>query len=134
MDDVLLKSIDELGYAAKEIIRKHIESYYGEYTPKKYRRVKEFLNSIVKTDISKVGNKFVCTIFIDYENMHYKHMGLYNGTWQIVQWANEGIHGNVDINGKHFWDNAMVEIKNEEIIKNFVRWLEHYSGTKAERR
>lgn len=129
----LARSVDAAGKLTERVINHYLTNYYNEWFPSFYDRMEYFLYSCVRSEVEIKNNKCYCTIFIDYKNIHYKHIGLYKGVWQIVQWANEGIHGNIDVGGEHFFDKS-IEESERFIIINFSKWLEKATGCKAQKR
>lgn len=124
-----------MGYHANAIITDFIQKYYDEYDPNWYRRTYQFLDSCVNTSAIKNGKKYYVDIYIDYGNLHYK----IKNTKQVIEWANEGLHGGLDVveNPVYFWDEAMYELKEETkgvFVRDFVKFLEQRTGNKARMR
>lgn len=117
------------GELIQGIIREFIQIYYNEYEPEQYDRTEQFLNSCTVSKIYKKGDNYCIDIYINFNNMYYK----LSNPWQVVNWANRGLHGGYDnvqlgvsTPFSHFWDDAMSAIFNgapTELIA-FVKWLE----------
>ncbi len=122
-----------------DCIHESINEYYKEYTPDFYQRTYKFLNSLVKTDIVRVGNSITCEVRIDEDYLNYEYPG--NGSYlfnvpatglDVVQWANRedymnGNHGATVDAGREqgFWDEAMQTLGGETgiiaILKNNLK-------------
>lgn len=109
-----MKATQQMVYDA---IQESITEYYKEYTPEVYERTYKFLNSLIKTDIIRVGNTISCEVKIDERFLEYEYPngGGINATGlDVVQWANRevpgyGNHGGTVDTGRDdgFWDVAM---------------------------
>lgn len=95
-----------------ETIQEHIDAYYDEYDPQRYRRTFKFqTESLIKTNIIKDGNKMSCTVEIDPDYLHYTYPGGYATGAGITKLANQHSHGGVyDDDFGCFWDDAMEEL------------------------
>ena len=49
---------DKIADKIKITIEEFIKYYYKEYTPEFYSRVWNFLNSVVRTDVKRIGNSW----------------------------------------------------------------------------
>ena len=119
----MLKMVDVMATKVYETLNYFLQEYYDSYDPVSYRRQKDFLYSAVKVEPKIVRNKAVASVYIDYESMdnYYNATGL-----QVVQWANQGLHGGLDVgdNTPHVWDDTMDEtIKNGELLKSAIQYL-----------
>ena len=119
----MLKMVDVMATKVYETLNYFLQEYYDSYDPVSYRRQKDFLYSAVKVEPKIVRNKAVASVYIDYESMdnYYNATGL-----QVVQWANQGLHGGLDVgdNTPHVWDDTMDEtIKNGELLKLAIQYL-----------
>lgn len=95
-----------------ETIQNHINRYYAEYDPKRYKRTFKFqTESLIKTKISKNKSAFYCTVEIDQNYLHYTYPGQYATGLDVVMEANRHSHGGIygDDFGC-FWDDAMEEL------------------------
>ena len=95
-----------------ETIQEHIDAYYDEYDPRRYRRSFIFqTESLIKTKVTKDGNRLSCTVEIDPNYLHYTYPGGYMTGLGVINLANQRSHGGVydDDFGK-FWDDAIEEL------------------------
>lgn len=60
--------IQEQVYA---IINRFVKEYYAEYTPEVYERTYQLYRSLVKSEIKKVGNGYVCEVYFDATQLDY---------------------------------------------------------------
>lgn len=113
------KAEDALNHAAnrvKQIIDEHIQTYYNNYTPKRYKRTYQFLNSCVKTDVEWHGNTAQVVVYIDFSKMKHdpsvSKLAYKTATGlDVVNWANQGLHGGLNVGDDHkFWDESIDEI------------------------
>lgn len=119
----MLKMVDVMATKVYETLNYFLQEYYDSYDPVSYRRQKDFLYSAVKVEPKIIRNKAVASVYIDYESMdnYYNATGL-----QVVQWANQGLHGGLDVgnNTPHVWDDTMDEtVKNGELLKAAIQYL-----------
>lgn len=93
-------------------IQEHINLYYLEYSPKRYKRTFKFqTESLIKTRIQKEGNRFYCCVEIDPEYLHYIYPSGYTSGLGVVTEANQHSHGGVyDESFGCFWNDAMQEL------------------------
>ena len=100
----------------------YLQDYYTGWTPSSYRRTKDFLYSVVKTEARMQGNRCVAYVYIDYDAMD----NYVNATgFQVATWANEGLHGGLSVSHKpHVWDNTIKQtIDNGALIKDAMGYL-----------
>lgn len=119
----MLKMVDVMATKVYETLNYFLQEYYNSYNPKSYRRQFDFLRSAVKVEPKIVRNKAVASVYIDYESMdnYYNATGL-----QVVQWANQGLHGGLDVgnNTPRVWDDTMEEtVKNGELLRAAIQYL-----------
>lgn len=119
----MLKMVDVMATKVYETLNYFLQEYYNSYDPVSYRRQKDFLYSAVKVEPKIVRNKAIASVYIDYESMdnYYNATGL-----QVVQWANQGLHGGLDVgdNTPHVWDDTMDEtVKNGELLRAAIQYL-----------
>ena len=107
------------------VIEKCLVQYYGEFTPEEYIRTKKLYNSLVKTDVKKVGNSFVAEVYfdasrLDYEQgvmplQHTPEHGRYGwATWgatEVLDTAMNGSHGGY-VSGVPIWGKSMAVLGN----------------------
>lgn len=136
LNKVLEKSMSKLNINAYVTVSKHIGLYYQEWQPKKYLRTYQFLNSTKKIDVTKMGDTYFSQVYVDYENIMYTYfsgeeMEFQDNGLMAIEAANEGNHG-YEVSGKsterHFWDDALNEVYDVYITKDFVELLERQTG------
>ena len=114
-----LKSTQQIVY---DCIQESIIEYYHEKvfsggtssTPKVYDRTWKLLNSLVKTNIVKVGNTIQCEVKIDDSYLTYQYPGTegWDGVsatgLDVLTWNEEnGSHGGTVDGDWKIWDEAM---------------------------
>lgn len=123
-------------------IQESIDEYYREKVfnggvsciPKVYERTWELLNSLVKTDVVKVGNTLQCTVGISDEYLNYKYPG---SNWEnnipatgrdVLEWNNsDGSHGYTVSGDWKIWEQAMQSLSGESgILSIFESNLKKY--------
>lgn len=126
MDKVLVNAMQTMTEACYNIVHEFLELYYDEYDPEHYRRINQFLESCVTTNVYRFNGNYYADIFIDYENLHYK----LREPKLVVEWANEGLHGGYDVTAihHHFWDEAWDKLNRRILVQNFIRYFEKYTG------
>lgn len=137
LEDIATKMLADVREKVYTAIHESIETYYAEYTPSEYKRTHKFLNSLVKTNITRKGNELYCEVKIDEEYLRYSYPKnerfrayLYpqgegrNATgYDVVSWANwkfpndtapGGNHGYIVNEGRRegFWDIAINDLGN----------------------
>lgn len=106
-----------------ECIQESINDYYRERVfddgksdiPEVYQRTYRLLNSLIKTNIIKVGTGYQCEVKIDEDYLNYQYPG--NPNWKgnipatgrdILEWNNEdGSHGKTVEGNWKIWEQAM---------------------------
>lgn len=131
MNTVLARALQDEGVLCDYIISEFIKKWYNEYEPSWYRRTYQFLHSCTHSNVYKEGNKLRIDIFIDYENMHYK-AGV-SSLW-VVEQASIGWHGGYIDTDTHFWADSIDFIERHILIKNFIEYLQKYTGAKITKR
>lgn len=119
----MTKMVDGMATKVYETLNYFLQEYYSSYSPKSYRRQYDFLRSAVKVEPKIVRGKVVASVYIDYESMdnYYDASG-----YQVVSWANEGLHGGLDVgnNTPKVWDDTMEEtVNNGELLKSAIAYL-----------
>lgn len=133
------KTLTEGAEYIQMLITSFISQYYWEYYPKRYDRTGQFLESCVRSEIYFEGKSAFIDIYIDYQDLHYKIKNPY----QVVKWANQGLHGGYDPNVDHpeifvrythFWDDAMevLDEGRDQILEDFVEWIKDSVGCDVE--
>lgn len=119
----LKRMVDRLSQRVYETLNFFLQEYYNSYDPTSYQRQYDFLHSAVKVNSKIRGNKVEAYVYIDYNamNNYRKVSGL-----QVVTWANEGLHGGLDVgnNTPYVWDATMDEtVENGELLKAAIEYL-----------
>jgi len=106
-----------------ETLNFFLQQYYDSYTPSSYKRQYDFLRSAVKVKAKIVRNKVVAYVYIDTDSMNnYRKV---SGE-QIAIWANQGLHGGLDVgnNTPHVWDYTLNEtIENGKLLAEAMEYL-----------
>ena len=115
--------VDALAKRVYETLNFFLQEYYNSYDPTSYRRQYDFLHSAIKADSRVKGNKVEAYVYIDYNamNNYRKVSGL-----QVVTWANEGLHGGLDVgnNTPHVWDATIDEtVNNGKLLRLAIEYL-----------
>lgn len=122
MQPILLKMVDEMAERVYETLNFFLNDYYTGWTPSSYRRTEDFLRSAVKVDAKPYGNGVRASVYIDYESMD----SYVNTTgYQVVEWANTGLHGGLAVNHKpRVWDETIENtINNGSLLNLAVAYL-----------
>lgn len=125
-----------------DCIQESIDEYYREKAfkdgtsciPKVYERTWELLNSLIKTDVIKVGNTLQCTVGISDEYLNYKYPGSNLGNnisatgRDVLEWNNSnGSHGYTVSGDWKIWEQAMQSLSGEHgILSIFESNLKKY--------
>lgn len=117
----------------------NIGEYYREWKPKKYVRTYQFLNSLDKIDVTKMGNAYFSQVKINYEDMHYIYdygdeITFEENGWDVIVAANRGEHGveTVKYTSDHcFWDDALDTVYYTYIKEDFEKWISNDTGCKC---
>ena len=110
---------DKIADKIKITIEEFIKYYYKEYTPEFYSRVWNFLNSVVRTDVKRIGNSCCAEIYIDTSITYYNGWTM-EGT---AKQANQGFHGYyhpVKVGDMRFWCDALKEIHSKQFLDQFT--------------
>ena len=123
LQPVMKGMVDKMAERVEQTLNYFLQEYYDSYDPVYYRRLYDFLHSVVRTEAKVVGNKVVASVYIDTNSMN----NYYDATGeQIARWANQGTHGGTirGNNTPHVWDDTMREtIENGELLKLAVEYL-----------
>ena len=117
LDVVSTKMCDEL--------TKSIDSeFYQQYSPRRYKRTKQFLNSAFKTNVTFSGNEMSVEIGVDYDKLNYERIDGYS----VVELASRGYHGLEDDDlyaDGFFWQNLLdkypASVIKQMVIEEFKR-------------
>ena len=120
MQSAIAGGIDHAADQIKDVVQRHVDGYYGEYTPKMYQRTYQFQGSPERTETESGAGGASCEIFIDTSAMGYTGVS----GQQVAEWANVGSHGGLDTGGAPFWDNAVEQVESEDIMgSQFAAYL-----------
>jgi hypothetical protein len=122
MQPIMLGLVNQMANEVYTTLNYFLNDYYSGWTPKYYRRTKDFLYSAVKTEAQMVRGQAVASVFVDYESMnnYVKVTG-----FQVATWANEGLHGGLSVSHKpHVWTDTMENtVDNGSLLKAAVAYL-----------
>ena len=123
LQPVMKGVVDKMAERVEQTLNYFLQEYYNSYDPVYYRRLNDFLHSVVKVEPKVVGNKVVASVFIDTDSMN----NYYNATGeQVAAFANEGTHGGTipGNNTPHVWDDTLKEtVDNGELLKLAIEYL-----------
>ena len=118
----LEKYINVAGARVWKLINDSIEQYYDNYEPSRYEREYQFFKSCIKTNPKWHGDEVEIEVYIDSESMVYrpkKEEQERPSGKQVVDWANRGLHGGLDVNDDHkVWDDPISELDRGQIFAN----------------
>ena len=116
-----------------DTIQEHISDYYKEHVfiggysePLVYRRTYQFLNGLIKTDISVSNGNVSCKVKMD-DGLKY-----IQSASTVLHMINRGLHADPGLNsgryqtprvisgGSHFWDDAINELGGEQGIYDII--------------
>lgn len=115
-------SQDEIYY----VINKHVKEYYDEPVfangnqPKLYERTWHFLNSVIKTDVQRIGNVFQCAVEVDPKYLSRKYKGGATGL-DVWMWADDMLHGGTVAGELKVWQDAIDELGDIKGIMNIIK-------------
>lgn len=133
-------NIHKLNNDAYVLVSEYVGRYYKEWKPNPneggYTRTYQFLDSVKKVDVVKMGNAYFCQVSIDYENISYVYdfgdeAVIFNDGYWAISAANEGNHGYETVgytSDKHFWDDALNVVYNDYILHDFAKRIENETG------
>lgn len=113
--DAIYKVIQEL---LSEYYHEHV--FDGSSIPKKYQRLYKMLNSIVKTDILRAGNSYICTVGVDDNYLKYTYPGGATGR-EVWEWANENSHGGTVEGNLKVWNGAIDRLGGEQGVIDLMK-------------
>ena len=123
LQPVMKGMVDKMAERAEQTLNYFLQEYYDSYDPVYYRRLYDFLHSVVRTEAKVVGNKVVASVYIDTDSLN----NYYNATGkQVAQWANQGTHGGLvtGSNTPRVWNDTMKEtLENGELLKLAAEYL-----------
>lgn len=123
LQPIMMGMVDKMAERVYETLNYFLQEYYDSYDPVYYRRLYDFLHSVIRTEPKVVGNKVVASVYIDTDSMdnYYEATGE-----EVATWANQGTHGGTirGNNTPHVWDDTMREIvENGELLKLALEYL-----------
>lgn len=123
LQPVMMGMVDKMAERVEQTLNYFLQEYYDSYDPVYYRRLYDFLHSVIRTEAKVVGNKVVASVYIDTDSMN----NYYDATGeQVARWANEGTHGGTiqGNNTPHVWDDTIREtIENDELLRLALEYL-----------
>ena len=123
LQPVMMGMVDKMAERTEQTLNYFLQEYYDSYDPVYYRRLYDFLHSVIKTEAKVVGNKVVASVYIDTDSMdnYYEATGE-----EVAKWANQGTHGGTiqGNNTPHVWDDTMREtLDNGELLRLALEYL-----------
>lgn len=94
-----------------QVIDRCLDQYYGEFKPDEYIRTQKLLNSLVKSEVKKVGDGYEAEVYFDEKQLNYQtgviptQHGTGYATWgadEVLDTAMHGSHGGY-IDGTAIW-------------------------------
>ena len=107
------------------IIKRFLVEFYQEYDPLVYERTRQFLHSLVKSDVRKTPNGYEAEVYFDLDYMY--ETGANPSGEQVMQAAEWGRHGAMglmvaDFKGASVWHEPL-EILDVEAINILANML-----------
>lgn len=123
LQPVMMGMVDKMAERVEQTLNYFLQEYYDSYDPVYYRRLYDFLHSVIKTEAKVVGNKVVASVYINTDAMdnYYEATGE-----EVATWANQGTHGGTirGNNTPHVWDDTMREtVENGELLRLALEYL-----------
>lgn len=72
LEEKIGKSMQDLKSHIYNTVDKFLQEFYGEFTPVMYERTKQFLHSLVATEVVYTGSGFEFKVYIDYSKVNYR--------------------------------------------------------------
>lgn len=122
LQPTFLKLTNRLADEVYKKLNYFLDDYYTGWTPSSYNRTKDFLYSAVKTEAKPYKGGYKASVYIDYDSMN----NYVNATgYQVVQWADDGLHGGLSVNHKpHVWSDTMDNtINNGSLLQSAIEYL-----------
>ena len=131
LEEKIGKSMQDLKDDVYKTIDSFLKQFYGEYTPVMYVRTKQFLRSLVATEVVYTEKGFEFKVYIDYSKVNYRQKSvMVNGT--IYTMKNSGLSDeeimNRNLQGYHgrVKGTSICEKALNELIPNIVSKLKGY--------
>lgn len=122
-----------------KVIQRHITDYYHEKVfrneqgnpssiPEVYQRTYQFLNSLIKTEVTVSGNEIGCTVKIDIESLDYLQPAT-----TVIDMIYRGYHADTSLNDNiydtprnirtlnNFWNDAIEELGGRDGIMKLMK-------------
>ena len=102
------------------IINQFVKEFYRDYSPEMYERTFQLYNSLVKSDIVRIGNGYRAEVYFDYGTLEYLTGAKPSGK-QVMDAAAYGEHGAYGLHveygriGTSIWTDPMRILSNEAI-------------------
>lgn len=110
---ILKKMINQMQDEVMVVLEQNIMHYYNGFTPQWYNRTMKFLASAIRIKPQCVNGQCVGAVCMN-TNFIYKS-GMPADV--IMEWANEGLHGGLDVgDDSKFWDDTMRVLVMEKIL------------------
>lgn len=111
-----------------EVIQQHITDYYKEPVfrngtsaiPMLYDRSYKLLNSLIKTDIVKLGSTLSCSVEINPNYLNYRYIGGASGL-DVMLSAEQAFHGWSVEGDIRIWSDSLAELGLEPGIKYIMK-------------
>lgn len=111
-----------------EVIQQHITDYYKEPVfrngtsaiPMLYDRSYKLLNSLIKTDIVKLGSTLSCFVEINPNYLNYRYIGGASGL-DVMLSAEQAFHGWSVEGDIRIWSDSLAELGLEPGIKYIMK-------------
>ena len=72
LEEKIGKSMQDLKEHIYNTVDEFLQEFYGEFTPVMYERTKQFLHSLVATEVVYTGSGFEFKVYIDYSKVNYR--------------------------------------------------------------
>lgn len=125
LQPVMMGMVNKMADSVYETLNYFLLDYYAGYEPSSYQRTRDFLYSAVKVDAEPYKGGVRASVYIDYDSQNsYKNVSGY----QVVKWANEGLHGGIEVDHKpHVWQDTIDNtVNNGEILKLAIEYLKSH--------
>lgn len=109
-----------------EAVHTYLFMWYADYAPKMYKRTYEFLNSLIKLDVSINGNSIHTEVKISEDYLGHTYSdGEQPSGLEVANWANKAFHG---VKGEtqiprdvSFWTDAINALGGEAGIEAILK-------------
>ncbi len=87
-----VKAVADAQDQIAEIVESVLQEYYASYSPERYERTYQLLQSCVKSSVVRTGNGATAEVYLDSGMMAYTSGSQPSGA-QVMGAANAGVHG-----------------------------------------